>query len=62
MIADERCPDCDASWVDTMQPCPGCGLTIEAVAERLAGRARDRAAFARMDERLGIHRVDRSAS
>lgn len=32
----DDCPDCGAHWSELMSPCPGCGLTVEAVAERFA--------------------------
>lgn len=33
-----RCPDCVALWGINDDVCPGCGLTIETIAERLSRR------------------------
>lgn len=38
--ADDLACECGAEWVETMRPCPGCGLTIEQVAERVAAGRR----------------------
>jgi len=35
----EPCSDCGAEWDDAGARCSGCGLTIEAVAERIAAAA-----------------------
>lgn len=36
--AQIECPDCGVDWVELGTSCPGCDLTIETLAERMARR------------------------